>query len=261
MLAIAAGVDFRSEAAALAQASGLELLEQWDLADDSRFGQLLVFADDGVSLCATGRKRAGPVKVDFLSGAVNHRRQFGGGQGQQIAKACGISSNYKPSIADMTAGLGRDAFVLATLGSKVQMVERNPIVAVLLEDGLRRARQSGDTDVLEIVQRMALHKGQGSAWLEAHPGEADVVYLDPMFPHTQKSAQVKKEMLAFRNLVGADEDTESLLAAALKSARCRVVVKRPRIAPVIGSEKPSYSLEGKSGRFDIYALRKLEPPQ
>ncbi|HSG02237.1 MAG TPA: class I SAM-dependent methyltransferase [Marinobacterium sp.] len=261
MLAIAAEPDYLNRAASLAQRQGLPLLEEWDLDDDSTYQQLLLFDVTGVSLCSTGRKRSGPVRVDFLSGAVNHRRQFGGGQGQQIAKACGINSAYKPFIADLTAGLGRDAFVLATLGSQVQMVERNPLVSELLEDGLFRAQQSDDPQVSEIIGRLSLFKGQGGEWLASHPSRADVVYLDPMFPHSHKSAQVKKEMLAFRSLVGADEDSESLLAIALESARCRVVVKRPRIAPSIRGPKPSYALEGKSGRFDIYALRKLEPPQ
>ncbi len=37
----------------------------------------------------------------------------------------------------------------------------------------------------------------------------------------------------------------------------RVVVKRPRKAPVISGPAPSYSLEGKSSRYDIYAKKKL----
>ena len=64
-------------------------------------------------------------------------------------------------------------------------------------------------------------------------------------------------MLAFRSVVGADEDSASLLEAALAADPSRIVVKRPRKAPVIEGPKPSYSLEGKSGRFDIYAKRKL----
>ncbi len=261
MLAIAAEPPFVAAAKALSEQIGAELLIEWSLDDDSRFEQLLVFDTGGVSLCPTGRKRPGPVQVDFLSGAVNHRRQFGGGQGQQIAKACGVSSAFKPYIADMTAGLGRDAFVLATLGSTVQMVERNPLVAALLRDGLERAQSTDDPTIVEIIKRLHFTPGQSVEWLNAHQGEADVVYVDPMFPHSQKSARVKKEMLAFRSLVGADEDSAELLEAALGSARCRVVVKRPRKAPCIAGRQPDYALEGKSGRFDIYALRKLAPAQ
>jgi len=259
MLAIAASREYLDRASLLAQQHGVPLLTHWDLADDSEYAQILLFDAEGVSLCSTGRKRSGPVKVDFLSGAVNHRRQFGGGQGQQIAKACGVSGAYKPSIADVTAGLGRDSFVLATLGCEVQMVERNPFVAQLLSDGLARAQIEADAEVAAIISRLTLHSGEAVGWLNSNRQAADVIYLDPMFPHSQKSAQVKKEMLAFRSLVGADEDSADLLEAALASARCRVVVKRPRIAPSIEGAEPSYSLEGKSGRFDVYALRKLEP--
>ena len=39
----------------------------------------------------------------------------------------------------------------------------------------------------------------------------DVVYLDPMFPHREKSALVKKEMRVFQELVGADNDADDLL--------------------------------------------------
>lgn len=53
-----------------------------------------------------------------------------------------------------------------------------------------------------------------------------MVYLDPMFPHRQKSALVKKEMRVFQTLVGADDDADALLAPARRLAKKRVVVKR-----------------------------------
>jgi len=52
--------------------------------------------------------------------------------------------------------------------------------------------------------------------------------------------------------VGDDIDAAALLAAALECAGKRVVVKRPRLAPVIAGLPPSFSQAGKSSRFDIY---------
>ena len=80
------------------------------------------------------------VVVDFCAGATAHRRKFGGGKGQDIAKAVGVSAAYIPTVVDATAGLGRDSFVLATLGCDVTAIERQPVVAALLQDGLGRAR-------------------------------------------------------------------------------------------------------------------------
>jgi 16S rRNA (guanine1516-N2)-methyltransferase len=79
-----------------------------------------------------------------------------------------------------------------------------------------------------------------------------------MFPQRDKSAQVKKEMRLFRPLAGDDDDAPALLAAALALATHRVVVKRPRKAAAITGEKPGYTLEGKSSRFDIYPKKSLK---
>nr|WP_010130860.1 class I SAM-dependent methyltransferase [Microbulbifer agarilyticus] len=212
---------------------------------------------DLLQLCATGRKAPGPVAVDFVRGAAAHRRKYGGGKGQQIAKAVGIRGSFYPNIVDATAGLGRDAFVLASLGSKVRMLERNPVVYALLEDGVGRLRQAAERDpeLGPIAERLHLEPRVESAeaWLSAQNQESiPVVYLDPMFPSRGKSAKVKKEMVAFHEIVGSDEDANSLLAPAFAACYYRTVVKRPRLAPDLNEQKPSLRFEGKSGRFDIY---------
>ena len=46
-----------------------------------------------------------------------------------------------------------------------------------------------------------------------------------------------------------------LLEAALALAVHRVVVKRPHKAPALAGRTPSYAIEGRSTRFDVYALR------
>ncbi|MFT6914794.1 MAG: 16S rRNA (guanine1516-N2)-methyltransferase [Motiliproteus sp.] len=216
---------------------------------------LLCVGASGLAVQHAGRKAPGPVRVDFLGGTVAHRRLFGGGAGQQIAKAIGIKQGIRPQVADLTAGLGRDSFVLATLGCRVQLVERAPVVGLLLEDGLERAKF--DPEVGPIITDMSLHQGDALAWLSAVQTAPEVIYLDPMFPHSEKSAQVKKEMLLFRDLVGADADASVLLETALQSVQYRVVVKRPRKAPTLNDRKPSFSLDGKSGRFDVYSIKAL----
>ncbi|VXC75951.1 Ribosomal RNA small subunit methyltransferase J [Pseudomonas sp. 8Z] len=217
----------------------------------------LQVGEHGLQLVELGDKAPGPVRVDFIEGAAAHRRQFGGGSGQMIAKAVGVQSGIRPRILDATAGLGRDAFVLASLGCEMTLIERQPLVAALLEDGLQRAAQ--DLDVAPIAARMHLLNGNAIELMQGWAGEApQVIYLDPMFPHRDKSALVKKEMRLFRPFVGDDLDAPALLAAALALASHRVVVKRPRKAPAIEGLKPGYVLEGKSSRYDIYPKKKLE---
>ena len=212
---------------------------------------------EGLQFVELGPQAPGAVRVDFVEGAVAHRRLFGGGTGQMIAKAVGVQPGVRPQVLDATAGLGRDAFVLASLGCSMTLIERQPLVAALLEDGLMRARQSAE--VAPIAAQMRLLQGNAIELLSAWSDEApQVIYLDPMFPHRDKSALVKKEMRLFRPLVGDDLDAPALLAAALALASHRVVVKRPRKAPCIEGAKPSYVLEGKSSRYDIYAKKALK---
>jgi 16S rRNA (guanine1516-N2)-methyltransferase len=217
----------------------------------------LQIGEQGLQFVELGPLAAGPVRVDFVEGAVAHRRLFGGGAGQMIAKAVGIQPGVRPLVLDATAGLGRDAFVLAELGCAVTLIERQPLIAALLEDGLLRAQE--DQEVAPIVGRMRLLGGNAIDLMQQWAGDPpQVIYLDPMFPHRDKSAMVKKEMRLFRPLAGNDDDAPALLAAALALATHRVVVKRPRKAPAIAGEKPGYVLEGKSSRFDIYPKRALK---
>ena len=217
----------------------------------------LQLGEAGLQLVELGPQAPGPVRVDFVGGAVAHRRLFGGGGGQMIAKAVGIQAGVRPSVLDATAGLGRDAFVLAELGCTVTLIERQPVIAALLEDGLLRAKAV--PEVSGIVGQMYLRCGNAIDLMnDWHAEPPQVIYLDPMFPHRDKSALVKKEMRLFRPLVGDDDDAPALLQAALALATHRVVVKRSRKAPAIAGEPPGYVLEGKASRFDIYPKKSLK---
>ncbi|MBB3230260.1 class I SAM-dependent methyltransferase [Halomonas stenophila] len=243
------------------------LADRWGLpgreSPDGAEASLVLRREDGrLVLAGDPRAYGKPLAVDFVAGRAAHRRRFGGGRGQLIARACGLARGVTPSVVDATAGLGRDAFVLAALGAEVLMIERVAAIAALLEDGLARAR--ADADTAEIAARMRLAHGDAGrdlASLVANGGVApQVVHLDPMFPHREKSALVKKEMRLFRELAGDDADAPRLLEAALDVATHRVVVKRPRKAPPISGPAPRHVLEGKTSRYDLYVHRALTPP-
>jgi len=222
---------------------------------------ILWFDEAGLSLRQAGRKAMGPVRCDFVGGAVRHRRLYGGGKSQTIAKAVGMKGKARPFIADLTAGLGTDASTLAALGCRVVMVERNPIVALLLEDGLARlAAAAKESDELaRLSANLSLVTMPAAEWLSCLAADAcpDVIYLDPMFPQRRNSAEVNKNMQIFHQVVGCDDDADSLLPLALSKARHRVVVKRPARAPWLAGHEPGLSFAGKSVRFDVYALKKI----
>ncbi|TKB46762.1 16S rRNA methyltransferase [Thalassotalea mangrovi] len=216
----------------------------------------LLATDTQLELHKTDEPKLGGIVVDFVSGAVGHRRKFGGGRGQDIAKAVGLKHGFSPKVLDATAGLGRDAFLLASLGCQLVMIERQTPVAALLDDGLQRAKQDAEIGNWVGERMQMMHASSLDAMTSENLPEAlqdiDVVYLDPMYPHREKSAQVKKEMRVFQSLVGDDPDADGLLDNALKIAQYRVVVKRPNYAEPLAGKTPSTSIKMKKNRFDVY---------
>ena len=212
-------------------------------------GWYLSMQQGALVLQSTELAKQGAILVDFASGASSYRRQHGGGKSEAIAKAVGLNKRHNLTVLDATAGLGRDAFVLASLGATVTLVERNPAVAALLADGLRRA--AADPKLSTVAARMRLRHCPALQALTSIAA-VDVVFLDPMFPAREKSAQVKKEMRAFHDVVGTDEDADSLLAPALQLAQKRVVVKRPGYAGWLADKAPTMAVTGKNNRFDVY---------
>lgn len=210
---------------------------------------------DGLALQALDKPLPRPVRVDFASESMSWRTRGGGG-GEAVVRACGVRAGQSVRVLDATAGLGRDAWLLAHVGATVTLCERSPVIQALLADGLHRA--AAEPACATTVARMHLHEGSSLARLQdmaAWPAaeRPETVYLDPMFPHRDKSALVKIDMRVFRSVVGEDNDADALLAAARAVATKRVVVKRPRQAPDLAGVVPHQRMVGQSSRFDLYA--------
>jgi 16S rRNA (guanine1516-N2)-methyltransferase len=194
-----------------------------------------------------------PIVIDFVGGAVGFRLRSGEGRGQPLPRACGMAKGAMPTIVDATAGMGRDAFFLASLGAEVTLIERSPQVHAALDRAMIAARNHSD-DLAAIIARMTLLLGDSRELLPTLSPE--VVLVDPMHPERTKSALVKKQMRDLRDVVGADPDAHELMDAALAAAQNRVVLKWPlRAAPIVGLRKPSHQILGKTTRYDVFVTR------
>lgn len=214
---------------------------------------ILIYNQDQLALAViANNKIKSRLSVDFLSASNLYRQKHGQLRKSGLAKSV-LSKNCKhPLVLDATAGLGSDSFDLINLGCQVIMLERNPIIYHLLLDGVTRWQKSLKTESeqkqLQLLPIDFLNSDQ-SVKSAQHP---DIVYLDPMFPERTKSALVKKDARWLQTVVGPDLDSDQLLAKALRTARKRVVVKRPLQSPPLADSKPDYVIRGKTVRFDIY---------
>ena len=204
--------------------------------------------EDGALSLWDPAARAAPLKVDFLGGRQGYRLAAERARHERLIKALGKPVDGIQRVLDLTAGLGRDAALMAAAGFPVTLVERQPVLHALLADGLARA---ADT---ELAARLTLLPAAdaGEAPLPAGPWHG--VYLDPMFPARGKSAAVKQDLQWLQKLCAyPDGDEEAaLLALARGRDTRRVVVKRPRKAPPLAGVAPHHGHEGKTVRFDVY---------
>lgn len=208
----------------------------------------LQWIEDKLTLRNHSGKRPVDSSIDFTAGRNMHRLKFGGGHGQPMARA--VKTSTTPVICDATAGFGKDAFVFASLGCEVVLLERSVVVHALLQDALHRARNHKDTKA--IAERMHLTLTDSNQLPVSWPrlDLPQVVYLDPMYPQGKRAA--KKDIQALRELLVAQQDELTLLNAARATAK-RVVVKRPRNAPPLADTAPSGNITSPNTRYDIYS--------
>jgi 16S rRNA (guanine1516-N2)-methyltransferase len=254
---LAATADDQASASELAQRLDLPLLppgidpEQCDQA-----ATVLLVRGPERCLQRTGEGAPGPVAADFNSAGMRYRQNSS--TPELLGRAVGLGRRSRLRVLDATAGLGRDAFVLAGLGCDVLLCERDAVIAELLRSGLAIASQSGDIPLSGVAQRMRLYSGDARNLDTQRLAGVDVICLDPMFPARRKSAAVKKDMALFHDLLRnfcEPQDADALLQWALRQDVARVVVKRPAKAPPLAQRSPSHSICGKSVRYDVYVLR------
>lgn len=230
---------------------------------------VLLCDHDGLWLAADGMK----MQPDWLAQLPRLKRA--NPKNELAARACQVEQ--KPQVIDATAGLGHDAILLAWLGAQVTLIERHPVVFALLQSALAQAQQQPALQAM--CGRVQLRCGDAAQVLSQLQTElqADVVYLDPMFPHAQSSKKaaplVKKDMQLLHRLFadsalegadqaleGADQAVacaEALLTLARHSAP-RVIVKRPRHAEPLGNLAPDHRWLGDACRFDGYFAASLQ---
>ncbi len=230
--------------AALARELGLPTT---DAAGARCFAYVLARTPERLELRDNRSRRARPIYVDVSAVCTRYNRK-NHSRGQPLVRAMAARTR---SVFDVTAGLGQDALLLACLGYNVTAIERSPVIAALLRDGVARAHQNSQSR-LALGGRLTVITADARDVLPTIYPRPDVVYMDPMFPPKRKrSALAKKSLRVLRDLVGDDEDALELFEICRRHAANRVVVKRPDHVPPLFAN-PTTSYEGKLVRYDVY---------
>lgn len=182
------------------------------------------------------------VFVDFNSKQLKFRSQAHL-NAELVIKAVLGKSKQATQIMDCTAGFGKDSYLMSLTGSKIIAYESNVLMYALLKDGLNRS------DINNIILR------KKDALREVKTTDCQVIYIDPMYPATKKSAKNNKHMMFLQAFVGHQAQmAEELFTQAKQSNAKKIVIKRPVKASYVLDKKPTSQIIGKAARFDVYAI-------
>lgn len=195
----------------------------------------------------TGEKKPLIYHLDF-SKSLKNLTSFPAPKQGAFNQALG---NKSKNILDATGGWGSDALLMATQGYRVTILERNFIMALLLQEAFSRlALFAAELDLLFVIPRV--HHCDSVRSLDQYSQGMDCVYLDPMFPpKRKKKAAVNKKMQLLQWLIGEDADADTLVQHAINCGVKRVTVKRPDYAEPL-FKKPSQQFSSKLIHYDVY---------
>lgn len=183
------------------------------------------------------------VFVDFNSKQLQYRSQAHL-NAELVIKAVLGKKKQATSILDCTAGFGKDSYLMSLTGSKIVAYENNPLMYALLKDGLNRAD----------INNISLHKSNALGVIKST--DCEVIYIDPMYPASKKSAKNNKQMMFLQAFVGhQSEMAEELYIQAKQSNAKKIIIKRPMKADYVLNKKPTSQIIGKAARFDVYAQK------
>ena len=194
----------------------------------------LVLDGRGLGIALPGQKSY------FYVSSIDIQARIKAGRRGELARAC-LGNKDSVRVLDAFAGFGVDGLTLAGLGADVTLVERNLVVWLML-----RSIACGHPRVaIHYVDSVSLFHS-GDAW--------DVVYLDPMFVPTKKSALPKRDLQILREISDVAPSSkkylEQLIEIAKGSATDRVVLKRRKNDPEVA--KPNFSICSKTICFDVF---------
>jgi 16S rRNA (guanine1516-N2)-methyltransferase len=201
-----------------------------------------------------------PFSIDFQSTRLKQRCK--GATNELVVRAAGKITDGQNIVYDFTCGLGRDSMLLASAGFKVHMIERNPVLYLLLNDALERLR----TENASLAKNLILSEADATTFVNKDE-KPHIVYLDPMYPTNQigSRANVKKDTQLLHNLLTKDEGSNEsnnklLFENAVAQAICKVVVKRPLNSESLINAIPHSTLKGDGLHINATMYLQLTVP-
>ncbi len=161
-------------------------------------------------------------------------------------------------LYDMTAGMGKDCFIASKFFERVVLIERNPIVHLLLQDGLRRALKHDKA--ARFARKISLHCMDADVALHSIQQTTldfpwpDVIYFDFMFDNKKSQSTKSMEMLRELESMYGDANIKNgeLISRALNLNPAPKVVLKAKKLPEDLDMPPKMTYAGKVVDYHVF---------
>ncbi|HFL8824084.1 MAG TPA: class I SAM-dependent methyltransferase [Candidatus Azoamicus sp. OHIO1] len=181
------------------------------------------------------------VKKNLLKRLNNPKKEL-------LAKTVLNRNNDKYTIIDATGGLGTDSLILASLGHKIKLIEKKPIIIHLIKNNLKKNKK-----IKALAKNIDIKYGNSIEIISSLKKKKlpDIIYIDPIFPIYKKNSLPKKDISIIKLIGSNTNEYKELFNLALTKTK-KIIVKRKIYSKFITNKKPTYQIIGSKIRFDIY---------
>ena len=206
-----------------------------------------IYDKNGLSFIRDSKNPKETLNINFLKGKLGWRLKRVNHE-TKLKKALG-KAKVPLNIFDATAGLLSDSMIFLSLGHNVVAVEQSKIIYLLLEDAIRRAKDS-----MPFLSNIKLINGNSFDVIKQFDALFDVIYLDPMYPILKHNIKKSGELNAIRSILEIENlsnDEDSMINDFMRLDYKKIILKRPLKSKKIYSNI-NYQVKGRTTRFDIY---------
>ena len=203
-------------------------------------------AETYVSIDDQSILHSGNYKLENSFSEGKFRARISQYQGESLLKkAIGWQSTSQKHILDTTGGLGHDAFILALLGQKITVLEKNTGLCILIEEALNNLPKlpyfNNARNNISIINK------DSRAFLTSAE-HFDVIYIDPMFNSDKKLKRSKQMEFLANYLAEYDDPSIDFYQTKFK----RMVIKKEFRSSSGIKDDPAISFKGASIKYDVY---------
>ena len=206
-----------------------------------------IYDKNGLSFIRDSKNPKETLNINFLKGKLGWRLKRVNHE-TKLKKALG-KAKVPLNIFDATAGLLSDSMIFLSLGHNVVAVEQSKIIYLLLEDAIRRAKDS-----MPFLSNIKLINGNSFDVIKQKNTLFDVIYLDPMYPSLNKKNKKSGRLENIKKILEIENFTncgENLVKDFFDLEYKKIILKRP-LKYGKNYSNINYQVLGKTTRFDIY---------